>query len=113
MNQQQREFVDHYIAHGLKNATRSAIAAGYSPRIAGVRACKLKKNPEIRSAIADRRRELSKEFSLDRQAIVLKLLEAYYTADTTTAEIQAITEIAKLLGYHDNQTQHPDSASST
>ena len=102
MNQRQQEFVNHFIAHGLKNATRSAIAAGYSPKIARVQGCRLKNLPEIRSAIADRRRELSEEFSLDREAIVLKLLEAYYTADTTTAEIQAIAEIAKLLGFYDN-----------
>jgi phage terminase small subunit len=101
MNQQQLDFVNHYIANGLKNATRSAIAAGYSPKIAKVRACKLKKHPEIRSAIADRQAVLASEFGIDRTALVIKLLEAYYSAGSTNEEIAALREIGTLLGFYD------------
>ena len=101
MNQQQLDFVNHYIANGLKNATRSAIAAGYSPKIAKVRACKLKKHPEIRSAIADRQAELSDRHQLDRDALIIMLLQAYFNADSTFSEVDAVKEIGKLLGYYD------------
>ena len=100
MNQQQREFVDHYVAHGLKNATRSAIAAGYSPKIARVRACKLKKHPEIRSAIADSQAELIERHQLDRDALILLLLQSYYTAGSTADEVAAVVEIARVLGFN-------------
>ena len=102
MNQRQREFVDHYVAHGLKNATRSAIAAGYSPKIARVRACKLKKHPEIRSAIADRQAELSARYQLDRDALILLLLQSYYCAGTVTEEVAALGEIARVLGFYES-----------
>ena len=101
MNQQQREFVDHYVAQGLKNATRSAIAAGYSPKIARIRACKLKKHPEVRSAIADRQAELSERHRLDRDALIIMLLQVYFNADSTLSEVHAVREIGKLLGYYD------------
>lgn len=101
MNQQQREFVDHYVAHGLKNATRSAVAAGYSPRIARVRACKLKKHPEIRSAIADRQAELSDRHQIDHDALVILLLQSYYGAESVSDEIAAVAEIARVLGFYE------------
>jgi phage terminase small subunit len=101
MNQRQREFVDHYVAHGLKNATRSAIAAGYSPKIARVRACKLKKHPEIRSAIANRQKQLAEEFDIDRAALVIKLLESYYNAGSVAEEVLALREIGVLLGFYE------------
>jgi len=100
MNQRQREFVDHYVAHGLKNATRSAIAAGYSQKIARIRACKLKKHPEVRSAIADRQAELSERHQLDRDALILLLLQSYYTAGSTADEVAAVVEIARILGFY-------------
>ena len=100
MNQQQREVVEHYVAHGLKNATRSAIAAGYSPKIARVRACKLKKHPEIRSAIADSQAELIERHQLDRDALILLLLQSYYTAGSTADEVAAVVEIARVLGFN-------------
>ena len=100
MNQQQLDFVNHYIANGLKNATRSAIAAGYSPKIARVRASKLKKHPEIRSAIADRQAELIERHQLDRDALILLLLQSYYTAGSTADEVAAVVEIARVLGFH-------------
>ena len=101
MNQRQREFVNHYVAHGLKNATRSAIAAGYSPKIARVRACKLKKHPEVRSAIADRQKELVEELKIDRIALVIKLLESYYNAGSAAGEVLALREIGVLLGFYE------------
>ena len=100
MNQRQREFVDHFIAHGLKNATRSAIAAGYSPKIAKVQGCRLRKHPEIRSAIADRQAELIERHQLDRDALILLLLQSYYTAGSTADEVAAVVEIARVLGLY-------------
>ena len=101
MNQRQREFVDHFISSGLKNATRSAIAAGYSPKIARVQGCRLRKHPEVRAAIADRQAMLASEFGIDRTALVIKLLEAYYSAGSTNEEIAALREIGTLLGFYD------------
>jgi phage terminase small subunit len=103
MNQQQLDFVNHYMANGLKNATRSAIAAGYSPKIARVRASKLKNHPEIRSAIADRQAELVDRHQLDRDALVVLLLQSYYNATSTIEEVGAVAEIARILGFYDEQ----------
>ena len=103
MNQRQREFVDHYVAHGLKNATRSAIAAGYSQKIARIRACKLKKHPEIRLAIADRQAELCERHQIDRDTLIIMLLQAYFNADSILGEIKAVREIANLLGFYNTQ----------
>jgi len=102
MNQRQREFVDHFIAHGLKNATRSAIAAGYSPKIAKVQGCRLRKHPAIRSAIADRQKELVDHHKLDRDALILLLLQSYYCAGSVTEEVAALGEIARVLGFYES-----------
>lgn len=101
MNQRQREFVDHFIAHGLKNATRSAIAAGYSPKIAKVQGCRLRKHPKIRSAIADRQAELVDRHQLDRDALIIMLLQSYFHAGSTSEEVESLREIGKLLGFYD------------
>jgi len=102
MNQRQQEFVDHFISSGLKNATRSAIAAGYSPKVARVQGCRLRKHPEIRSAIADRQAELIDRHQLDRDALVVLLLQSYYNATDTIEEVAAVAEIARILGFYND-----------
>jgi len=101
VNQRQLDFVNHYVATGLKNATRSAIAAGYSPKVARVKACKLKKHPEIQLVIADYRAELVERHRLDRDALIAALLRSYYAAESVGDEIAALAEIARILGFHD------------
>lgn len=47
ITKQQRLFIKEYIANKMKNATESAIKAGYSPKTATSQASQLLKNPRV------------------------------------------------------------------
>lgn len=56
MNPKQQAFVRAYLGSAHGNATKAAIAAGYSERSAHVQGCELLKHPKVREAI-DKRAE--------------------------------------------------------
>ena len=53
MNDKQRAFIDHYFANNM-NATKAAIAAGYSEKTAYSQGSRLLKHAEVSEAINDR-----------------------------------------------------------
>ncbi len=65
MNDKQRRFVDEYMID--QNATRAAIAAGYSPKTARAQGCRLLTNADIAPEIRARQGKLSRELNITAQ----------------------------------------------
>ncbi|WP_353623123.1 terminase small subunit [Salinisphaera sp. G21_0] len=61
----QRRFVDEYLID--QNATRAAIAAGYSPKTARVQGSRLLANADISTEIRARQNKLSRELNITAQ----------------------------------------------
>jgi phage terminase small subunit len=66
MNDRQRKFADEYLI--TNSGTKSAIAAGYSPRTAKVKASQLLVDEEIEAYIIEKRKDVAKKHgvTLDR-----------------------------------------------
>ncbi|WP_422462582.1 MULTISPECIES: terminase small subunit [unclassified Endozoicomonas] len=65
INDKQRRFVDEYLID--QNATRAAIAAGYSPQTARVQGSRLLTNADISTEIRARQNKLSRELNITAQ----------------------------------------------
>ncbi len=65
MNNKHRRFVDEYMVD--QNATRAAIAAGYSPKTARAQGCRLLTNADIAPEIRARQNKLSRELNITAQ----------------------------------------------
>lgn len=71
----QAAFVDNFVAGGM-NATRAAVAAGYSERSAKVTAHNLLKKPHVQDAIrAEQRRVLQSDLATLALGVLRKVLE--------------------------------------
>lgn len=66
---QQKLFVDKYLAGRKKNATRAAIDAGYSEKTASSQASQLLNNPKVKEYLSEKEKaliqELQQEFLFD------------------------------------------------
>jgi phage terminase small subunit len=74
LNAKQKRFCDEYLVD--HNATRAAIAAGYSPtkpNVAQVRAAKLMKLPYIKKYIAERERKITKKLEISAERTKMEL----------------------------------------
>lgn len=71
MSGQEAQFLKHYLADPKRNATKAAIAAGYSPRSARFQASDMLKRPNIAQhvAAADAKAVAAVERAADRYAI--------------------------------------------
>ncbi|WP_419533350.1 terminase small subunit [Endozoicomonas sp.] len=65
MNDKQRRFIDEYLID--QNATRAAIAAGYSPKTARSQGSRLLTNADISKEIQARQHQLSHELKITAQ----------------------------------------------
>jgi phage terminase small subunit len=96
---QQARFVQEYLLD--QNATRAAIAAGYSPRSATSTASHLLANPDIATAIASHRAEVATEARISVTSLLAEAEEARAAAQeagNASAMVAASTFKAKLLG---------------
>ncbi|MGO0308729.1 terminase small subunit [Endozoicomonas acroporae] len=73
MNDKQRRFVDEYLID--QNATRAAIAAGYSPKTARAQGCRLLTNADIATEIRVSQGKLSRELNITARDKRAKLWE--------------------------------------
>lgn len=69
----QQRFIEEYIVDG--NATRSAIAAGYSSKLAHTNAAKLLQNTTIKAEIERLRSEQSKKLEITREGLLQDLMD--------------------------------------
>ena len=96
------KFVAEYLVSG--NGAQAATAAGYSPRSARQQASRLLTKASISIAIEQKRAEARRISGVSVPAAVVRgLLEAVEQAKLRAdarAQIQAWTEIAKILGFY-------------
>ena len=102
----QQRFVDEYLID--LNATQAAIRAGYKEKRAYSTGHENLKKPEIQTAIATARLELSERTSVTQDIVVEGLLEeARFKGDGTThgARVKAWEVLGKYLGMFDRKAE--------
>ena len=120
MNDKQRRFVDEYLID--QNATRAAIAAGYSPKTARAQGCRLLTNADIAAEIRARQNKLSRELNITAQdkraklwqiaqfcGEVIETPEGDLRMRNPRAATTAIAELNKMDG--DYQQKSPEESS--
>lgn len=95
LNARQEHFCQEYVVDG--NASRAALAAGYSPRTAPSQASRLLKNVKVAARIAELRREMLERVRLDADSVLRELL-SLATADpleilTDAGQLRPLSEI--------------------
>ncbi len=75
---QQKLFIDEYLRGRKSNATKAAIAAGYSPKSAHVQASQLLKNPIVLRYLHKREREIIEELQREFMFDAIEAREIMY-----------------------------------
>lgn len=73
LTEQKQQFIEEYIKLKCKNATKAAIAAGYSEKSASAQASQLLKNSEVAEYLKKRKAELAQDL---RDEFIFDALEA-------------------------------------
>lgn len=73
LTEQKQQFIEEYLKLKCKNATKAAIAAGYSEKSASAQASQLLKNPEVAEYLRMRKGELAQSL---RDEFIFDALEA-------------------------------------
>lgn len=97
----QARFVAEYLVDG--NGAQAAVRAGYARSGAKVQAARLLKNEHVLAAVRSGQREISDRLALSRERVVSEIVEAIdiaRQAGDAGAMIRGWSEIAKLLGYY-------------
>jgi phage terminase small subunit len=97
--EKQRRFVEEYLIDG--NATRSAIAAGYSEKTARSAGCENLTKPNIMRAIMDGRKDRSERMEVDADWVLGKAVELHRTCmekDTFNPSVAA--RALQIVGDH-------------
>jgi len=95
LNPKQALFIAEYLVDG--NATRAAIAAGFSAATASATGARLLRRPRIAAALADRREQLAKKLEISAENVLhgLAKLAFYDIRDLfdDKGKLKAITEL--------------------
>jgi phage terminase small subunit len=97
MKARREVFINEYI--NTKNATQSALKAGYSIVSAGITGSRLLKVAYIRERIDSGIKRLQEESTVTRELITQNLLNIAKTADNDNVKRQAWVDLAKINGY--------------
>lgn len=73
LTEQKQQFIEEFLKLKCKNATKAAIAAGYSEKSASAQASQLLKNPEVAEYLRMRKGELAQSL---RDEFIFDALEA-------------------------------------
>ena len=108
----QHQFIGEYLV--TRNATKAALAAGYSPKTAHVAGNKLLSQPLVRQKIDERTRVLSKKTGVDAQWVIDQLMAVAGQEDVAqSTKVRALELLAKHLGMlEDRLTVKTDGLSS-
>lgn len=96
-----RRFVSEYLVDG--NGAGAAVRAGYGRRSAHVTASRLLRNAKVQALLAEARQGIEREFELNRERVLVELIEAINVAKqqgNPAAMIAGWREIAKICGYY-------------
>lgn len=97
----QSRFIDEYLVDA--NGTQAAIRAGYGAAGARVAAHRLLTNVAISSAIETRQRADATRLAMERETVLVQLLEAVQMARTQmnpAGMVAGLREIGKLMGLY-------------
>jgi hypothetical protein len=94
MTRMMEQFAMEYALDG--NGKRSAIAAGYSPKVASVQASTLLKNKEVQEAIDRFRRDSLRKFKLKAEDVLEELAKVAMDVELSPHKMKAL----ELLGKH-------------
>ena len=98
LNSRQEIFVAQYMVDG--NATRSAIAAGYSHRSAASMGCELLKNPKVAAAMAEAKGKTLAKLEITRERVLQGMAELAYANMADFVKIgedgMPLTDFSKL-----------------
>lgn len=98
LTRKQRRFVAELSID--QNATRAAVAAGYSPRSASAIAKENLQKPVVRAAVEAVEREILAKAPVTRELLVAELRAiAFDPAGKPNDRRQALMDLAKLLGF--------------
>lgn len=105
LTSKQLRFIDEFLIDG--NATRSYVAAGYSPKLAHTAASKLLQNSRIAELIKEKQEQVSKKLEVTRESIIQDLLDIKNNTKATSPQhaIKAIEVISKMLGFDQGQIE--------
>ena len=80
----EQRLIDEYLIDG--NATRAAIAAGYSPNSASVIALETLRKPQVASALAERRLALSQKVQIRQEDVLREAIRLAFSDIRNIAE---------------------------
>ena len=96
MNARQQRFVNAYLKD--PNATRAAVAAGYSKRTAGAYGHDLLKNPEVSTAIREKMEKIAEKQEISVEWVLNGLKDLALTAKMENVRATAYQSIGKHIG---------------
>ena len=110
LNGMRRDFVRHFCR--LRNATKAALAAGYSEKNARREGSKLLNLPEIKGHIARQSALIARDINISTELLLQMFMdEALGKGPDTTSNsrIQAMSQIARHMGFYaeDNAQLNP------
>jgi len=71
-------FIEAYLANG-GNGLQAAISAGFTPKSAGVTACKLLKHPKVLAELTARREDIAQKLGLTTERTLLEVARLAYS----------------------------------
>jgi phage terminase small subunit len=99
LNLRQGRFVAAYLME--PNATKAAIAAGYSPKRAEVTGCELVRNRKVADALERHRAKAEDAVQITVEEIITTLRGiATDQTQPASARVSALREINQMLGHH-------------
>ena len=107
MSDKQKRFVEEYLIDG--NATRAAIAAGYSERTARQAGARLLTKVNIQKAIASAKAARSERVQVTQDYVISRLvIEAEREGDGSShsARVSALEKLGKHLGMFTDRVIH-------
>lgn len=106
LTEKQEFFCREYVKH--RNATRAAIAAGYSKKSAKQIGSENLTKTELKNFIAELEKDFSKSVGLTKIGVGVKLLEIIEDPETTPGQrIRALREYSLICGYYTDDIQLP------
>lgn len=105
LNEKRALFVKAY--RELRNATKAAIAAGYSPTTAGAQGCRLLKDSKISAEIDRQDAELNKKLDLSIEWVVRRLMmradfdvrEFYHREGEKKGQLKDIEDLPEIAAF--------------
>lgn len=93
----QQQFVAHYLANGL-NATRAAIAAGYSPKTADSQASRMLKNAKVRRVVDERKEQGLAKLEITAGRVLEAIGKIAFAEGVLAGELEPVENKDKLKG---------------